>query len=133
MLMKVIKIIYFFLLGVKPYQCQLCPAKFRTSGHRKAHLLNHMKNSTNKKPSNEMKLADLLDVLSDKNQQQALPLEQNNLPPQIVVSEFVSIVKRIERENNINMFCMGLFTYNCCMGSFRIVVWGYLELLYRVI
>jgi len=30
--------------GAKPFTCPHCPATFRTSGHRKSHLITHMVN-----------------------------------------------------------------------------------------
>lgn len=42
-------------LGVKPFKCYFCPLQFRTSGHRKAHLLVHYKEaSKNGKEPNEI-------------------------------------------------------------------------------
>ncbi|KAK4875525.1 hypothetical protein RN001_011947 [Aquatica leii] len=35
--------------GVRPYQCSLCPEKFRTSGHRKSHMSTHFKQGNTKK------------------------------------------------------------------------------------
>lgn len=49
-----------------------------------------------------MKLADLLEVFSNKNQQEDIPVEQNNLLPQIEVSQIVSIQKRFQQEYNVN-------------------------------
>lgn len=39
-------VIYLNFTGAKPFKCPLCDMRFRTSGHRKAHLKSHMKHAT---------------------------------------------------------------------------------------
>lgn len=41
------------LSETKPYQCQFCPTKFRTVGHRKAHEQSHLKGNKSKKSKAE--------------------------------------------------------------------------------
>lgn len=48
-MMETLHVINFLFLndvGAKPFKCPLCEMRFRTSGHRKAHLMSHMKHVT---------------------------------------------------------------------------------------
>lgn len=38
----------FDMTGSKPFRCPVCNQRFRTSGHRKAHLMSHIKEVTNR-------------------------------------------------------------------------------------
>lgn len=45
---RVIILFPFNVAGSKPFRCPVCDQRFRTSGHRKAHLMSHVKEVTNR-------------------------------------------------------------------------------------
>ena len=56
-------------VGAKPFKCPLCEMRFRTSGHRKAHLMSHMKHVTG-----DSKLSSQLTASARRSKQ--VPLQQ---------------------------------------------------------
>ncbi|KAF5278371.1 hypothetical protein FQA39_LY05860 [Lamprigera yunnana] len=71
--------------GVRPYQCSLCPEKFRTSGHRKSHMNSHSKqNGTKKVGQSKSAKIKLLDSVA----MQASVVEEN---PSVEVTPLLDI------------------------------------------
>ena len=54
-------------LGSKPFRCPVCDMRFRTSGHRKVHLLSHVKEQKENKPRKpkQKKIAAITSVVAD--------------------------------------------------------------------
>lgn len=54
-------------LGAKPFDCQHCDKKFRTSAHRKSHILSHFRDpsQTSARPRRAFKREARSDVLHD--------------------------------------------------------------------
>lgn len=47
--------LFVFIAGAKPFKCPICDARFRTSGHRKAHIASHTKEGQKASKSQENK------------------------------------------------------------------------------
>lgn len=54
---------FFFILGSKPFKCPICDMRFRTSGHRKVHLLSHEKE--HKEKTRKRKTEAIASVVAD--------------------------------------------------------------------
>lgn len=54
-------------LGSKPFRCPVCDMRFRTSGHRKVHLLSHVREQKENKPRKpkQRKIAAIASVVAD--------------------------------------------------------------------
>lgn len=69
-----------FFLGVKPYECPLCDAKFRTSGHKLTHIKSHIKQLTQKGPKINaamVKTTSVVDNTADLEDQSASVAAEN--------------------------------------------------------
>ena len=67
--LQIINFLFLNVVGAKPFKCPLCEMRFRTSGHRKAHLMSHMKHVTG-----DGKLPSQLTASSRRSKQ--VPLQQ---------------------------------------------------------
>ena len=76
-------------VGAKPFKCPVCEMRFRTSGHRKAHLMSHMKHVTgnSKLPSQLTITARRSKQVPDQQQEQESELQN---PATSTASELVT-------------------------------------------
>lgn len=63
--------------GAKPFKCSQCPLTFRTSGHRKNHMLGHMKTVSDRRSNRKAATA------ASKAAAAADRLKLNDIPPQV--------------------------------------------------
>ena len=86
--LQIINFLFLNDVGAKPFKCPLCEMRFRTSGHRKAHLMSHMKHVTgdSKLPSQLTTSTRRSKQVSDQQQEQESELQN----PATSTSELVT-------------------------------------------
>lgn len=66
---------FLFILGAKPFKCPHCELTFRTSGHRKSHMVSHFKDKSKSKRKSNYSLE--TEAITIENEQEELPPPTN--------------------------------------------------------